>query len=515
MHHAKPFRLFAGLVVVALAAACDRSDEPLSPPAVPAPQFAQVPTGPGVDQHALGQAIPAFGGLFLDNGVPTAYLTDVAARPALERALANFLSARGIQAAQVKVLQARFSYAELESLFDRARPPLFDGPGTVFADLDEARNRITVGVENAGAESRVRQALDGLGLPDGAVVIERTGPIFPVQTLRDRFDPIPGGVQIHFGQYLCSIGVIAESGGQLGFVTASHCTDHQGGTEGTVYYQPLSSTDATVIGIEAIDPDYYSRRQGPCPYVGAKCRQSDAAFIASTGARAMRLGSIAETNPGSITWTGSYFTITGTAPGNGLVNDTRDKIGRTTGHTSGRISASCVDTGVSGSNIVLLCQDFVSSSSVLVGPGDSGANVFSGSGNVTWAGQLWGGNGAGTMFVYSPARNVIDELGALNVTGSGSGNGGDGGTPTLAASFTSSCHFGDCTFDGSSSTGNPDGYAWTFGDGDIGSGRVVNHTYDATNNYVVTLTVTATGLDPAETSQTISCTMKGPNLHCK
>lgn len=514
MHHAKSLRLFAGLGALALAAACDEPGEPLSPGAVPVPQFAQVPGGPELDQHALGQTIPGFGGLFIDNGVPTAYLTDAAARPALERALASFLSARGIQAAQLRVLPARFTFSELESVFDRARPPLFDGPGTVFADLDEARNRVVIGVENAGAEARVRQAVGALGLPQDAVIIERTGPIFALQSLRDRFDPIPGGVQIHFGNYLCSIGVIAKAGSQLGFVTASHCTNKQGGTEGTVYYQPLNSTDATVIGTEAIDPNYYNSHQGPCPYTGAKCRQSDAAFVASSGARVMQLGSIAEANLGSATWTGSYYTITGTASGYGTVGEMRDKVGRTTGHTRGTLTATCVDTGVSGSNIVLLCQNFVSSSSVIVKGGDSGSQVFSGSGNVTWSGQLWGGNGSGTLFVYSPASNVLGELGALTVTGSGGGGGGGGGTSTLAASFTYSCHFGDCTFDATSSTGVTDGYSWSFSEGGTASGAVVNHSYAAPGTYGVTLTVMA-GTDTDQTSHTISCSVRGPNLHCK
>jgi hypothetical protein len=54
-----------------------------------------------------------------------------------------------------------------------------------------------------------------------------------------------------------------------------------------------------------------------------------------------------------------------------------------------------------------------------VGPGDSGSNVFSwgGGSTVSLRGILWGGNSAGTLFVYSPIANVErgDELGALTV----------------------------------------------------------------------------------------------------
>jgi hypothetical protein len=71
-----------------------------------------------------------------------------------------------------------------------------------------------------------------------------------------------------------------------------------------------------------------------------------------------------------------------------------------------------VNTGVSGSNIVLLCQNFVNAG---VGGGDSGSDVFrvGGGHNVTLLGILWGGNGAGTLFVYSPMSGVERELGAV------------------------------------------------------------------------------------------------------
>ena len=48
-----------------------------------------------------------------------------------------------------------------------------------------------------------------------------------------------------------------------------------------------------------------------------------------------------------------------------------------------------------------------------VNSGDSGAPVFKGSSSVTLAGLLWGGNQAGTQFIYSPMANVERELGAL------------------------------------------------------------------------------------------------------
>ena len=87
------------------------------------------------------------------------------------------------------------------------------------------------------------------------------------------------------------------------------------------------------------------------------------------------------------------------------------KIGRTTGWTSGPITNTCVNTGVQGTRIVQLCQTFVSAG---VGGGDSGSDVFQGSGSsVKLAGILWGGSSSGDQFVFSPFGNVTRELGTL------------------------------------------------------------------------------------------------------
>jgi len=85
-------------------------------------------------------------------------------------------------------------------------------------------------------------------------------------------------------------------------------------------------------------------------------------------------------------------------------------VGRTTGWTSGTMTNKCVNTGVSGTNIVQLCQNFVTAG---VAGGDSGSDVFvvTGTSSVKLLGVLWGGGGG--QFVFSPLQNVIQELGPL------------------------------------------------------------------------------------------------------
>ena len=303
-----------------------------------------------------------------------------------------------------------FSRVQGQDWFARATPEALDVPGAVFIDLDERTNRLLIGVEHSGAAASVRGVLARLGIPSAAVTVELAEPIYQVATLRDLVRPVTAGLQINFGQFVCSIGFNATLNGQASFVTASHCTDRQGGTEGTQYFQPSSSVAGSFIGTEVDDPKYF--RGGVCPK-GKKCRFSDSARIAYAAGVASDLGGIAQTtgaNNGSLTIAGT-MRITADDNSGGAVGQVANKIGRTTGWTSGAITNTCVHTNVSGSNITQLCQTFVSAG---VGGGDSGSDVFRVSGGTaTLLGVLWGGNGAGTQFVFSPLGQVRQELGAL------------------------------------------------------------------------------------------------------
>jgi hypothetical protein len=309
----------------------------------------------------------------------------------------------------------------LAGWFAHASPAVLALAGTVFADHDERANKLVFGVENDAVIPGLRVALARLGVPPSAYAFEVTQPIHQMATLRDRFRPTQAGTQIHFGQYLCTMGFNVDHSGGRSFITNSHCTNRQGGVEGTQYFQPTSTIDPAVIATEAADPGYF--RGGACPR-GKKCRYSDASRALYSSSVVSNRGDILKTtgaNNGSVTVAG-VFTITSqdnsttSFPIGTVVN----KVGRTTGWTQGQVTRTCVNTGVSGSNIVQLCQSFVENAggATVVGSGDSGSGVFriTSGDNVQLVGILWGGSSDNKLFVFSPLKQIQQELGAVTAT---------------------------------------------------------------------------------------------------
>ena len=308
---------------------------------------------------------------------------------------------------------------DLAAMFRAAAPEVLALPQTVFADHDEARGKLVFGVENANAGRGVATVLARMGVPESAYVIQETEPIhFASDNLRSRHRPTVGGLQIHWSQYVCTLGFNVDHSGGRSFITNSHCTEKQGTTGSTAYYQPSSSADPAAIAFEAHDPAYF--RGGVCPR-GRVCRYSDAARALYQSSTASSRGVIAKTtgeNNGSLDVAGS-FTIAAQNNTSTSYSGTIHKVGRTTGWSSGNVTNTCATVNVSGANITLLCQTMVQrSGSVIVQGGDSGSPVFqrTSGDNVTLVGILWGGSQSGDRFVFSPLKSIQDELGAVSAT---------------------------------------------------------------------------------------------------
>jgi hypothetical protein len=397
-------RINAALALVlasALVAACDTGPEPTSP--LGGPNLAVVPAEQATDPTVVSQRIPGFGGMFIDEaGRPTVYLTDLSQATNARAILREFAEDNGSSHLEIRFVQARYSIDDLSSWYNRSWPEVMALAGTNFSDLDEANNRILFGVQNAGVQTAIASVMRAQGVPATAYAVQVTEPIRNLATLRDNVNPKVGGLQIHFTNYLCTLGFNYTTGSQSGFITNSHCTATQGGVDNTVYYQPTSTVAPSPIATEVADPLYF--KGGACPR-GKKCRYSDSSRSVYNPGVAFTVGGIATTNGSNLTITGTV-NISSEADANRTpvaVGGSVTKTGRTTGSSTGQVTNTCVNTSVQGSQIMQLCQTFVQAA---VDSGDSGSPVRSGN---TLVGILWGG-GTNT-FVFSPLRSIKDELG--------------------------------------------------------------------------------------------------------
>ena len=412
----------AAVLTLLVAAACDRSDAPLGPEPGDAAVNRAAPQGaihtPDDELARVARAeVPGFAGFYLrDDGTPVVRLVDPSQRGAAQRYLAQELvrARRGRHAGaptQPVFVQAAYDFAQLKEWSEQLHPMLQRGD-VFLIDVDEVENRVLLGVADATAIGAVRAEAARLGIPAGAVHA-RTQPRPEARaTVRDRFNPFVGGIQIAFGSYVCTAGFNAKrSSGSPVFVTNAHCTTSQYATDGVAIYQHTIAS-GNHVGNEVADRGMYA-----CAGSGTWCRRADAAYISHNGTRTIGQGGIARTQwatgqAAPLTVIGEYDIVgryTGTLP----VGSYLDKTGRTSGSTYGQVTNSCVTIGS------LRCQDV---SRVWSQGGDSGSPVFvwlGGSGaaenDVQLHGVMWGGPGSDYTTTYSSRLSGIEQdLGALN-----------------------------------------------------------------------------------------------------
>jgi hypothetical protein len=416
-------RSVPAVALALLAAACDTPDAPLAPDADAGLNRAAPQAAFHTPDHEFARVaraeVPGFAGFYLkDDGTPVVRLTDPGQRGAAQRYLAQHLIAarRGRHAGaptQPEFVNASYDFAQLHEWAEAITPLLQRNPDVFLVDVDEVQNRVLVGVADAAATAAVRAEAARLGIPGGALGVQTQQRPQTRAILQDRFTSTLGGIQIAFGNYVCTLGFNAKrvSTGANVYVTNSHCTGTQYASDGIAIYQHTVLA-GNQIGNEVADRGLYG-----CVTGVASCRRADAAYISNNGTRTVGQGGIARAAwatgaAGSLTVTGEYDIIgryTGTLP----VGSYLDKTGRTSGSTYGQVTNSCVTIGE------LRCQDI---SKVWSQGGDSGSPVFvyvGGSGtaenDVQLHGVMWGGPGADYTTTYSSRLAGIEaDLGALS-----------------------------------------------------------------------------------------------------
>jgi hypothetical protein len=377
---------------------------------------------------AVARQVPAFGGMFLDsNRTLNIYLTETRQAAAAESAIASVFGRDRFDMTHARVLLAQYSFSDLKAWHDRHRLTTLAMPGVVLTEIHKATNRLLIGVESDRIIRSVATALVNAGIPVAAVEIVVMKPFEALDTLLDTHRPLLGGLKVTNDHNVsCTLGFLAVGLGKAGFVTCSHCTDAQGGVEGTIFHQATISGDLNRVGVEIADPLYFSG--SGCPS-GRMCRISDSAFVARNGGADQATPRAAGAFSHLALIDNPSFTIFGDLEVVGRAATPIDgelvsKLGVVSGVTDGQISATCSDINeVTGSNDkTILCQDQVTptGSSSPAMPGDSGSPVFSESGTplsdlapATLYGLLWGGNG--TAFGFSTLPQIEADLGALRV----------------------------------------------------------------------------------------------------
>lgn len=381
-----------------------------------------------LDEHflAIANQLPGFGGFYFESpGQVVIALKDQSKSRAAISIVEKLLTERGATPGTApstgiafRIEAAQFDFPQLHAIRHQM-DPVFRLSGVVFTDVDEVRNRVVIAVSTPEARSQVEAAAQRMRVPREAISIIESAPFVLTRTLTDPGTP-EGGLGIDRGGSgeLCTLGFNARLAfdAQQYFVTNAHCTETTGALDGSYFYQPTEAVFSNYIGREVLDPAFTSSL-GNCPD-GYVCRYSDAALVLYDGYKAPSFGTIARTlDRGSLTIDDANPRFTIDSTGQLYGGERVEKMGATTGWTTGVINGTCLKTAVEAGKI-LLCQyaaDMTSSG------GDSGAPVFSwGFGNtVALQGVMWGRTVSkltGTdRLAFSPMSGIQADLGTLTV----------------------------------------------------------------------------------------------------
>ena len=474
----------AGVAVAALAIACNSPDElPTSPRQALSPTGQLEVTGsrfrrPDEDAMvSLAKEVPGLAGYFLDSHHNiVAYVADSTAFDLARAAIGRHLTGGTLgvppklRVAGVVIRKGDYGFQQLSDWRDLVTEQILGTVrGAVYDDLDEARNRVTIGVltdQAQAAEAAILAQLASLGVPAKAINFETTGLPVPgtltvarppsggaafsgiftdATALNEATDTLAAGFELDRprggGAYeFCSLGMVLDRNGVRYVSTASHCGTTQSHLDPTDQWDQIYAS-SRFIGNEAWD-------------TSATPRHSDVALIGLQDTVPSVRGAIGRTFPRDSGMSANrqidtsrpflYMSAASSTPVGGLQVE---KEGRTTGWTYGSITNTCQDVTVGTQTI--LCEI---KTSIWVGNGDSGSSL--------WA---WDGQDGATLYGSAFSVFVIDSY--ENIDGIRTGVGGTswfssyGGFATdigaSGLSATTGTSVGSVSLTGSISSGNP------------------------------------------------------------
>ncbi len=124
--------------------------------------------------------VAGFGGMFIgEDGRLMVYLLDPSKIMAARAAIVAVFGNSQVPEAGIGAVRGRYTMSQLKRWSARANKVL-EIPGVVMVDLDEGRNRVTIGLEEESQITSIEKKLSSLRIPPEAVVVEVKGKIVPL-----------------------------------------------------------------------------------------------------------------------------------------------------------------------------------------------------------------------------------------------------------------------------------------------------------------------------------------------
>lgn len=158
------------------------------------------------------------GGLHYDSaGQLVISLTDLRQEANARAVIAGEMRMQRPQVSAAVVRRVRFGFAELAEWKAAISRDVLGTDGVSMLDIDEARNRVVIGVATTDAAVTVRMALSRAHVPEDAVTIETRPYVRWTATLASTFRPVRAALRINAPRasgaaYACTLGYNAYLG---------------------------------------------------------------------------------------------------------------------------------------------------------------------------------------------------------------------------------------------------------------------------------------------------------------
>lgn len=264
--------------------------------------------GPDDDLAAIAQQYPAFGGYFVNdnnelvvlvakqfNKKPIGDAPRGRAVGLIRKAVLDYVGDADspvvaedqapvkIRDLKVKIVDSEHSFADLQSW--RLHPRgMMQSDAISELSIDRAAGQINVTVFTDADLPKLKTKLGQMGIPENSLKLG-VGRAGKTATLLSTVRPPMAGIEVR-GREGCTIGANVTNGTTSGFLTAGHCSDVEGQTEGTNFYQGRDSNNAPLqyrVGSENSEATWLSSTY--CAANSSQgsalpCKDQDVTFVA-------------------------------------------------------------------------------------------------------------------------------------------------------------------------------------------------------------------------------------------